>query len=69
VLDAVSWHGQPLDPAARFDFEGGTTQGWGVRWGSTASVSNESSLAFTGTHGLALDVSGTGWPAVGSPAA
>jgi len=56
---------QPLDPAARFDFEDGTTQGWGVSWGSTLSVSNETVTSYSGSHGLALDVSGTGWPAAG----
>jgi hypothetical protein len=56
---------QPLDPAARFDFEDGTTSGWAVSWGSTLSVSNESGTAYSGSHGLALDVSGTGWPATG----
>jgi hypothetical protein len=57
--------GQPLDPAARFDFEDGTTQGWGVSWGSTLSVANETRTAYSGSHGLALDVTGTGWPAIG----
>jgi hypothetical protein len=56
---------RPLDPAARFDFEDGTTQGWGVSWGSTLSVSNESGISYSGARGLALDVSGTGWPAAG----
>ncbi|HET8979478.1 MAG TPA: cellulase family glycosylhydrolase [Solirubrobacteraceae bacterium] len=55
----------PLDPAARFDFEDGTTQGWGVWWGSTLSVANETGTALSGTHGLALSVSGTGYPAAG----
>jgi hypothetical protein len=65
VLDDVSWHGQPLDPAARFDFEDATTQGWGVSWGSTLSLANETGTSASGSHGLALDVSGTGWPAAG----
>jgi hypothetical protein len=65
VLDDVSWHGQPLDPAARFDFEEGTTQGWGVSWGSTLSLSSETGTSYSGSDGLALDVSGTGWPAAG----
>ena len=56
---------QPLDPAARFDFEDGSTQGWGVSWGSTLSVSNEAGTAYSGSHGLALDVSGSGYPATG----
>ncbi|HEX8976055.1 MAG TPA: cellulase family glycosylhydrolase [Solirubrobacteraceae bacterium] len=59
VLDDLSWS------ADRFDFETGTSQGWGVSWGSTLTVGNESGTAFTGTHGLALDISGTGWPAAG----
>jgi hypothetical protein len=56
---------RPLDPAARFDFEDGTTQGWGVSWGSTLFVSNEAGISYSGARGLALDVSGTGWPAAG----
>jgi hypothetical protein len=60
ILDDVTWQ-----PPARFDFEDATTQGWGVSWGSTLSVTNESGTAFTGTHGLALNVSGTGYPATG----
>src|SRR5579884_2617022 len=56
---------QPLDPAARFDFEDDTTQGWSVSWGSTLTLFNESGAAYSGSHGLALDVSGTGWPAAG----
>jgi hypothetical protein len=59
VLDDVTW--RPV----QFDFEDGSTQGWAVSWGSTLSVANESGTAFTGSHGLALNVSGTGWPAVG----
>jgi hypothetical protein len=55
----------PVDPAARFDFEDGTFQGWGVRWGSTLAISNESGVAASGSHGLALDVSGAGYPAAG----
>jgi endoglucanase len=55
----------PIDPAARFDFEDGTTQGWSVRWGSTLSVANETGVAASGSHGLAIDVSGSGYPAVG----
>jgi hypothetical protein len=66
VLDDVTWRGQPLDPAARFDFEDGTAQGWGVSWGSTLALSNETGTAWSGSHGLALDVSGTGWPAAGA---
>jgi hypothetical protein len=55
----------PVDPAARFDFEDGTTQGWGVRWGSTLAVSSESGVAASGSRGLALDISGAGYPAAG----
>jgi hypothetical protein len=65
VLDDVTWHGQPLDPAARFDFEDSTTQGWGVSWGNTMAISNETGTASSGSHGLALDVTGRGWPATG----
>ncbi|MBV9810933.1 MAG: cellulase family glycosylhydrolase [Solirubrobacterales bacterium] len=56
---------QPLDPAVKFDFEDGTTQGWSVSWGSTLAVANETGTAYSGSHGLALDVSGPGWPAAG----
>jgi endoglucanase len=56
--------GKPA-PAARFDFEDGTTQGWAVSWGSTLAVSNETGIAYSGSHGLALDVTGTGYPATG----
>jgi hypothetical protein len=57
--------GNPLDPAARFDFEDGTTQGWAVSWGNTLAVSNESGTSYSGARGLALDVTGTGYPAAG----
>jgi hypothetical protein len=60
VLDDVTWQ-----PPPRFDFEDGATQGWSVRWGSTIALSNEAGTAFTGTHGLAIDVSGAGYPALG----
>jgi hypothetical protein len=40
-----------------------------VSWGSTVSVAPESGTAFTGGGGLALDVSGSGYPAVGTGAA
>ena len=56
---------QPLDPSARFDFEDGSTQGWGVAWGSGLGVANETAQAFSGSHGLALDVSAGGYPAAG----
>ena len=56
---------QPADPAARFDFENGSPQGWVLRWGDSLAVSNESGVAWTGSHGLALDVSRDGTPAVG----
>lgn len=49
----------------RFDFEGGTTQGWSVTWGSTLSLANEVGTAYSGSHGLALDVTGTGYPGAG----
>ena len=65
VLDDVTWQDQPVDAAAKFDFEDGTTQGWRVSWGSTLAVSNEWGTSYSGSHGLALDVSGTGWPAAG----
>jgi len=52
-------------PAVRFDFEDGTTQGWSVSWGSTLAVANEAGIAYSGSHGLALKVSGTGWPGAG----
>jgi hypothetical protein len=60
VLDDVTW--RPV----RFGFEDGTAQGWSVRWGGAASVAGQTSRAFTGTRGLAVDVTGTGWPAVGT---
>ncbi|HZE07097.1 MAG TPA: cellulase family glycosylhydrolase, partial [Solirubrobacteraceae bacterium] len=65
VLDDVTWHNPALDPAARFDFENASADGWGVRWGSTLSVSPESGTAYSGSGGLALDVSGSGYPAAG----
>ncbi|HEU5003555.1 MAG TPA: cellulase family glycosylhydrolase [Actinomycetota bacterium] len=66
VLDDVTWQGAAAPPV--FDFEDGTTQSWTVRWGSTVALSNESGTAFTGTHGLAMDVSGTGFPGIGETA-
>jgi hypothetical protein len=60
VLDDVTW--QPV----RFDFEDGTAAGWSVRWGNTVSPAGTTTTAFTGTHGLSLDVTGTGWPGIGT---
>ncbi len=54
----------PLDPAALFDFEDGTTQAWATRWGSLG-VTNETPTAVSGSHGLALTSTGAGYPAVG----
>lgn len=58
---------QPPAPTVRYGFEDGTTDGWAVRWGTTLKASNETGIAFNGTHGLALDVSGPGYPAAGVP--
>jgi hypothetical protein len=54
---------QPLDPTAKIDFEDGSTDGFGVSWGSTLSVAPEAGTAYSGSHGLALTVSGSGYPA------
>jgi endoglucanase len=56
---------KPPDPTARFDFENGRAQGWILRWGDSLVVSNEAGVAWTGSHGLALDVFRNGTPAVG----
>jgi hypothetical protein len=54
---------QPLDPAARIDFEDGSADGFAVSWGSTLSVAAETGTAYSGARGLALTVSGNGYPA------
>ena len=54
-----------LAAGAGFGFEDGTSEGWSVKWGTTLTVSNEQSLVWTGSHALALDLSGRGQPAVG----
>lgn len=56
---------RPPDPHARFDFENGTSQGWTLRWGNRLALANETPIAWTGSHGLALTVSGSGFPAAG----
>jgi hypothetical protein len=59
-------HAQGGEPSIRFDFEDGTTEGWAPVWGrTTVSLANERDLAFTGTHALALSLTGPGWPAIG----
>lgn len=55
------------DPAAVFDFEDGSTQSWTPQWGAV-TVANETAVAASGTHGLAINVPGAGYPAVGASA-
>ena len=55
----------PAGTVLRDDFEAGSTQGWATRWGALA-VGLEAGTAYTGTHGLALRVPGTGYPAAGT---
>ncbi len=53
-------------PTTRFDFENGTTQGWALRWGHKLAVANEKGIAYSGSHGLSLSISGAGSPAAGA---
>lgn len=53
--------------STHFDFEDGTTQGWGPRWGSI-TVANSATQAYGGTHALAITSTG-GYQAVASKAA
>jgi len=48
-----------------FDFRVGT-EGWTVRWGSDLSLGGVQQIPATRARGLALDVTGPGWPAAGS---
>jgi len=47
-----------------FDFEDGTTQGWQVGWGTQVSIANTTSLAYSGTHSLAVTMTGMDWPGI-----
>ncbi len=49
--------GQP--PTTLNDFENGTTEGWITDYGN-GSASNDTSVAYNGTHSLALNLSGSG---------
>lgn len=56
-----------LSPAVRTGFEDGTTQGWGVAWGSTiGGLANTSGPKHSGTRSLSIKVTGTGYPAIGT---
>lgn len=48
----------------RFDFEDGTTQGWQIHWGTQASLSNTTAVAYSGTHALGITISGAGYPGI-----
>ena len=50
--------------STHYDFEDGTLQGWGKRWG-TITVANSSAEAYDGTHSLAITSTG-GYQAVGA---
>jgi hypothetical protein len=50
----------------KFDFEDGTTDGWTLHYGP-ATVANETSIAYSGTHALGITLTGAGNPAIGSP--
>lgn len=63
-VDDVAWTDAIPAPRSVTDFEDGTTDGWSVQWGSTLSVANTSTMAYRGSHALAVDVSGTGYPAI-----
>jgi len=46
----------------RMDFEDGTVQGWHLMWGTTANVAVSTARAWSGTHSLAVNVTGGGYP-------
>jgi len=66
-LDTVTYGTTPTPTPSnvKYGFEGGTTQGWGPAWGKIAT-SNSSTVAYSGTHSLAIGLSSTGasYPAV-----
>ncbi|HLI15346.1 MAG TPA: alkaline phosphatase family protein [Acidimicrobiales bacterium] len=49
-----------------YDFEDGTTQGWSVDYGP-ATVANTTDMAFSGSHSLAITLTGAGNPGIMSP--
>ena len=51
-----------------YDFEDGTTDGWGTDYGP-ATVANSTAEAFSGTHSLAVTLTGAGNPGIASLAA
>ena len=53
-------------PTSQFDFEDGTTQGWTVDYGP-ATVANTATVAYSGTHSLAITLTGAGNPGIISP--
>ena len=54
-------------PTIHYDFEDGTTQGWGPRWGAI-TVANSTTEAFSGTRSLAITPTG-GYQAVAAKTA
>jgi hypothetical protein len=81
VVAAVTWVGVelPLSAAAApiasaasaggsgsYDFEDGALDGWAVDYGPV-TLANSTAVAFSGTHSLALTLTGTGNPGVRSP--
>lgn len=62
--------GTTTNATVRFDFEDGTTQGWGTAWGNGVAVTNTTYRAYTGRHSLAVKLSATvGYPAIGQTTA
>jgi mannan endo-1,4-beta-mannosidase len=55
--------GAPAGATLRFSFEDGATDGWNVAWGSTLSLQASTAEAWSGSHSLALEMSGAGYPA------
>jgi hypothetical protein len=50
-----------------YDFEDGSTDGWSVDYGP-ATISNSATVAYSGSHSLAVTLTGAGNPGISSPA-
>ena len=51
---------------ASFNFENGGTDGWRVDYGP-ATIANTATVAYSGTHSLAITLTGAGNPGIASP--
>jgi hypothetical protein len=53
-------------PAWQYDFEDGSVDGWSIDYGP-ATISNSATVAYSGSHSLAVTLTGAGNPGIISP--